>query len=85
MGAKPRAKKVETPEPKIKKFWIVKMAPTQREGTRTVTGNVNNCYSLEDATNMAKEYASKDRRAFCVLELVACYEPISDVREVEIE
>ena len=69
----------------MKKFWIVKKAPEERGGKRSVTGDINNCYSLKEATDLARKYASQNRTAFCVLELVTCFEPVSDTVEVEIE
>jgi hypothetical protein len=69
----------------MKRFWIVKKAPEVRGNKRAVTGDTNNCYTLKEAHDLAKKYASQNRAAFCVLELVACYEPVSDIHEVVIE
>jgi hypothetical protein len=68
----------------MKKFWIVKKAPTQERGKRTVTGDTNNCYSYEDAEELARKYTKQNRSPFCVLEVVACFD-VADVVSVDIE
>jgi hypothetical protein len=56
----------------MKRFWIVKQSPQERNGTLSTAAS-HICTSLEEACERAIYRAAQDRRTYVVMEAVKCY------------
>jgi hypothetical protein len=70
----------------MRKFYIVKKAPTRDSNNKpVVTGDTNIAYSNFDAAKeRAEEVVRRSRHPYVVMEAVACFD-VAEVVEVEIE